>query len=202
MVDQENLRYEHWYAARTRSNFEKTVRDSLDSQGFETYLPLFEEIHQWKDRRKRVMLPLFPGYVFVRFLDEPARRLKVQMARGMVRILGKDGTPEAIPDAQLDSVRRLLGANALCIRQTLLQTGAPIVVKRGPLKGLEGILTRVKTQARLVITLPLLQQSVATEIDLADVEPISRGRAPKPAEKLDTDATPRVRTMSTAYGVL
>lgn len=159
-----------WYAAHTRSNFEKRVAAELEAKGVESYLPAYQEIHQWKDRRKRVDLPLFPGYVFVRFGDRPGRRLAVLQTAGVLRLLGHAGELEPVDSAELEAIRLLLRSNSRCVAHPFLREGARVRVKRGALAGVEGILTRLKNQNRLVISVTLLAQSVAVEVDTANVE--------------------------------
>src|SRR5690348_7025936 len=91
-----------WYAIRSRSNFEKKIAMELAGKGVEHFLPAYEEIHQWKDRKRTVSVPLFPGYVFARFVDEPGLRRKVLTTSGLVQILGSFGRPEPIPDQQIE----------------------------------------------------------------------------------------------------
>lgn len=159
-----------WYALYTRSNFEKRVAEELTAKHVENYLPLVEQIHQWKDRRKRVEVPVFPGYVFVRFEDSQSARLQVLRTSGSVRLLGQADRIEPVPDAEIESIRRLLRARVPCFSHPFLREGAWVRVRRGPLRDVEGLLVRVKSKTRLVLSVALLSQSVATEIDMADVE--------------------------------
>ena len=159
-----------WYAVYTRSNFEKRVAAELTALRVENYLPVVEQVHQWKDRKKVVEVPVFPGYVFSRFADSQAARLRVLRAGGAVRILGSSEWIEPIPEGEIESIRRLLQARVPCFVHPFLREGAWVRVKRGPLRDLEGLLVRVKSATRLVLSIALLSQSVATEIDAADVE--------------------------------
>lgn len=168
-----------WYAVYTRSNFEKRVAAELSGKRLEFYLPTFQELHQWKDRKKLVDVPVFPGYVFARFHDSSRHRLQVLQTSGAVRILGHGDGIEPVPDVEIESIRRLLKANVPCFAHPFLQEGAWVRVKRGALKDLEGLLVRVKSKTRLVLTVTLLSQSVATEIDVSDVEVIRPARRPK-----------------------
>lgn len=169
-----------WYAVYTRSNFEKRVATELTAKGVENYLPLVEEAHQWKDRRKLVEMPVFSGYVFARFGDSSPLRMKVLRVTGAVRILGSQGQIEAVPECEIESIRRLLKANVVCFAHPFLREGAWVRVKRGPLKDVEGMLVRLKNKTRLVVSISLLSQSVGTEIDIQDVEVI-RPAGKKPA---------------------
>lgn len=164
----------HWYAIQTRSNFERTVLSDLGAGGVGGYLPCFAEVHQWKDRKKLVERALFPGYVFARFVNDAAVRLRVLQARGSVRILGHCGSIEPIPDAEIEAIQRALSAKRPLLAHPFLRVGAWVRVRRGPLKDVEGRLVRVKNCTRLVLSISLLSQSVATEIDAADVEVIQR----------------------------
>jgi transcription antitermination factor NusG len=165
-----------WYAINTRSNFEKRIADELSGNGVPSYLPAYVEIHQWKDRKQRVSVPLFPGYVFGRFRNSAGDRLQVLKRTGVVRILGHAGEIEAVPEGEIEAVQKILAACVPCFAHPLLREGRRVRVIRGALSGLEGILARVKKQSRLVVSIPLLNQSVAAEMDASDVEPIgSRG---------------------------
>jgi len=165
-----------WYAVHSRSNFERRVAAELASKGFESYLPAYEEIHRWKDRQKKVEIPLFPGYVFVRFPDLPHLRLPVLQTTGVVRILGHDGTIETVPEEEIEAVRTLLNSKAPCFAHPFLREGVRVRVKRGALKDLEGTLVRIKNQDRLVISVSLIAQSIAAEVDILDVEPVGSSR--------------------------
>jgi transcription antitermination factor NusG len=161
-----------WYAIHGRSNFEKRIAGELSEKGITSYLPAFEEVHQWKDRKRKVEMPLFPGYVFARFFDDPETRLRVLRTAGVVRILGRGGEIEAVPEKQIESVRTVLTSRIPCFAHPMLRVGSPVRVVRGPLRGLEGMLARSKRQARLVVSVPLLNQSVTVEMNASDVEPI------------------------------
>jgi len=160
----------HWYAVQTRSRFERSVEAELTAKGLETYLPAVREIHRWKDRKKQVDVPLFSGYVFTRIPDHPTRRLDVLRTNGTVRILGNGAGIEPVPDYEIEAIRQLLQARVTCFSHPFLRQGAWVRVKYGPLEGVEGLLTRMKNQSRLVISVQMLSQSVATEIDAEDVE--------------------------------
>jgi transcription antitermination factor NusG len=168
---------ERWYAVQTRSRFEKVVRAELMEQGIEQYLAVFEDVHQWKDREKVVELPLFSGYIFVRFQDVEAARLRVLRTNGVVRILGAGGAIEPIPSKEIDSIRQLLLSGNGCHPHPFIREGCWVRVRRGVLAGVEGRLVRVKSQTRLVLSINLLSRSVATEVDTRDVEPMLEPRA-------------------------
>jgi len=164
-----NKALSQWYAVQTRSNFEKHTCVELHARGVEHYCPAFREVHQWADRKKVVERPLFPGYVFARFSDSGALRLRILQAPGAVRILGGEKI-EAIPDEEIDSIRKLLNSGRQCTAHPFLREGSWVRVRRGALKNVEGTLIRVKNETRLVLSIALLCKSVATEVDIADVE--------------------------------
>lgn len=166
-----------WYAVHVRSNYEKRVATELAAKGIESYVPAVVEKRNWTDRKKLIEAPLFPGYVFTRFDDAPASRTAVLRTAGAVRILGFGDSLEAVPDTEIEYLQQLLQANVSILTHPLLREGAWVRIRRGPLKDLEGLLVRVKSEARLVLSVKLLSRSVSTEIDLGDVE-LVRGASP------------------------
>ena len=166
-----------WYAVQTRSRFEKAVREDLDRNRIENYLPVFHECHQWKDRRKVVEVPLFPGYVFVRFSREAnALRQRVLRTAGVVRILGSCGEMEPVPDYEVSALRALTMSGSHFTPHPFLREGSWVRVRKGALAGIEGRLVRVKSLTRLVLSVSLLSQSVSTEVDAHYVEPVPERR--------------------------
>jgi len=163
---------QRWYAVQTRSNLEKCVTTELTAKGLENYCPVYQEVHQWADRKKLIQRPVFPGYVFTRFADTESARLLVVRTHGTVRILGMGETIEPIPDQEIDSIRRMLTSAHTCFAHPFLRQGSWVRVRSGALKGMEGILVRVKNTTRLVLSINLLSNSVATEVDVRDVEVI------------------------------
>jgi transcription termination/antitermination protein NusG len=152
------------------------VRSDLNAAGIENFFASVTQPHQWKDRKKLVEEALFPGYVFVRLRGEQADRLRVLRTNGVVRIVGFGETIAPIPDQEIESIRRLLSSSGSCHPHPFIREGSRVRVRRGPLKGLEGWLTRTKGHARLVLSVNVLSQSVATEVGFADVEPIGGSR--------------------------
>ena len=167
-----------WYAVRTRSNFETRVAEGLFGKGIDQFVPCYEEVHQWKDRKKKVRVPLFPGYVFTRFQDSPEMRISVMRTNGVVSILGHAGAIEPVPEHELAAVRTILAARVGCGPHPFLREGALVRVTRGALTGLEGLLVKIKNQARLVVSVSLLSRSVAAEVSARDIEPIRMSGRP------------------------
>ena len=168
---------ELWYAVRVRSNYEKHVRLSLRGKGFETFLPLYSKLSKWSDRVREIDAPLFPGYVFGRF--DAVRRLPVLLTPGVVNIVGNATGPLSVDEEELNGVRRLVESGGPIAPWAYLAAGDIVEVERGALTGLRGILLRVKDACRLIVSLTLLQRSVAVEMDCDSVRLVtSRGSAP------------------------
>jgi transcription antitermination factor NusG len=158
-----------WYAAHTRANHEKRLAEQLAERSVEHFLPLYECVRRWKDRRVTLQLPLFPGYILVRIaLREKMRVLQIP---GVARLVGFNGSPVALPDAEIDALREKLNRRVRAEPHAYLQAGRRVRVKTGPLEGFEGILVRRKHKYRIVVSISLIMRSIAVEVDLADVEP-------------------------------
>lgn len=160
-----------WWALYTRHQHEKTVAEMLSAKGFEVFLPLYDSVRKWKDRRKLISFPLFPGYVFVRGGME--RRLQIVSTPGIHMILTHGATFATIPEEEIDAVRRSVAGKLKVEPHPFLRCGERVRVKCGTLESVEGILVRFKGSARLVISVEMLAQSVAVEIDAMDVEPVT-----------------------------
>jgi transcription antitermination factor NusG len=158
-----------WWALYTRHQHEKTVAQVLATKGFDVFLPLYDSVRRWKDRSKTVSLPLFPCYVFVR--GGLSRRLHVLTTPGVHMILYSGERIAIIPNDQIDAVRRAVDSPCRVEPHPFLRCGETVRVTRGSLEGVRGVLVRKKSLDRLVISVEMLAQSVAVEIDAADVEP-------------------------------
>jgi transcription antitermination factor NusG len=160
----------HWYAVYTRSRHEKVVHQALEAAGIGSYLPLRRVLSQWKDRRRWVRKPLFPGYLFVKAPDE--RLWTVRDIAGVVCIVGQGPDPTPVPAAQVESVRRMMEDAAQADPWPYMKEGTRVRVIAGPLIGLEGFVVERKNQCRLIVSVDLLGRSVATEIEAASLEPL------------------------------
>jgi len=170
----------HWYAVYTKSNYEKKVASQLQHKGITNYLPLWREVHSWTDRKKIVEVPLFRGYVFARFADSGRNRLTILQTPGVARIVGI-GDIEPIPDAEITAIQQLLTSRVQCAPHPFLCEGDWVRVTKGPLQGLEGLFLRQKSPTRLLISVSLISQSVAAEIEAGDVKVVSpEGPRPVP----------------------
>jgi len=159
-----------WWALYTRHQHEKTVADMLSAKGFEVFLPQYDSIRRWKDRRKVLSLPLFPSYVFVR--GELGRRLQILTTPGVHMILAHGDSFAAIPEGEIEAVRRTVDGHFRVEPHPFLKCGDRVRVVRGSLQGVEGILVRKKNTFRLVISVAMLAQSVGVEVYAADVEAV------------------------------
>ncbi len=160
-----------WWALYTRHQHEKVVTQILTSKGFEVFLPLYESIRRWKDRSKTLSLPLFPCYVFVR--GGLSRRSLVVTTPGVHMILYNGERIAVIPNEEIDAIRKAVEGPFRVAPHPFLRCGERVRVTRGSLEGVEGVLTRKKSLYRLVLSVDMLAQSVAVEIDASDVEPAS-----------------------------
>ena len=160
----------NWYALFTRYRHEKSVASSLSNKNHEVYLPLYRSVRRWQDRAKQILFPLFPCYVFIR--EGMDRQLQVLTTPGVLHIVASGGRPAIVPQSQLDAVRRIVESSLAVESHPYLQTGDRVRINAGPLTGLEGILTRKKGQARLVVSMDMLGRSAAVEVDDLNVERI------------------------------
>ncbi len=160
-----------WYAVYTRARHEKVVAEELWLRQIECLLPLQERLSRWKDRRKLVQFPLFPGYLFVR-TDMGSRRLDVLKVPSIVRIIGFNGVPERIPNAQIEAVKSLVFNEIPLNPHPFIREGDRARILCGPLRGVEGLLLEKKNRYTFILSIDLIQQSVACEIDAADVEKV------------------------------
>jgi transcription antitermination factor NusG len=158
-----------WYAVYTVPRHEKVVARQMDGSGVHNFLPLYRSVHRWKDRRKEVDLPLFPGYVFVQMAFR--NRLQVQRLPGVVQIVSFNGKPAPLSEAEIEALRAGLARNACVEPHPYLKVGRRVRVRSGPMAGLCGILVRRKEKFRVVLSVDLIKQAIALEVDIADVEP-------------------------------
>jgi transcription antitermination factor NusG len=164
----------NWYAVYTRSRHEQKTNERLLEKKIETFLPLIERWSRRKDRRKRIQIPLFPGYLFVRTLLEAQIHLEILKTEGVVQILGNNENPIPIPGEQIRAIQSLIRNGVAIERHPYLKEGMKVRVVNGPLMGIEGILVKTETKKnRLIISVDLLQESVSVEMDDLDIEPIS-----------------------------
>jgi len=160
-----------WWAVYTRHQHEKAVAGMLSAKGFEVFLPLYNSSRHWKDRNKTLSLPLFPCYLFVR--GEFTRRLQVVATPGVHMILCNGDHHAIVPEPEILAIRKTVEGPFPIEPHPFFNCGEKVRVMRGALEGIEGILVRKKNQYRLILSVAMLEQSVAVEIDASDVESIA-----------------------------
>jgi transcription antitermination factor NusG len=158
-----------WFAVWTRSRHEASVLSQLESKQIEAFLPTITRWSRWKDRKKRVDWPLFPGYCFTRI--DPIDALPVLKCSGVVSLVCFEGQPAAIPDREIESLRTLVASELRYDPCPLIHEGMLVEVQWGPLRGVIGRLVRKGSRARLVLSVDLIGQGVSVEVDAADVRP-------------------------------
>ena len=158
---------QEWFAVWTRSRHEQVVREQLERKGVETFLPTITRWSRWKDRKKQIDWPLFPGYCFARF--DALERLPILKCSGVVSIVSFDGEPAPIPASELAGIRQLVESDLAYDPCPLIREGDMVEVTHGPLKGVVGRLVRKGSHARLVLSVELIGQGVSVEVDAADV---------------------------------
>jgi len=164
---------QQWYAVHVRSRHEIKVVERLTQAGKEVFLPTVERQRTWKDRKKTVAFPLFPGYLFVSITRHINDRLSILKTQGVVRFLGAiTGEPEPVPEEQIISLKRLVASKEELDPYPYLKEGRRVRVKSGPLAGVEGILAQKKDNHMLVLSVDILQQGVSVKIEASEVEPI------------------------------
>ena len=166
----------HWYAAYTCAQHEKRVREHLEQRSIEAFLPLYQTVHRWKDRRVQLSLALFPGYVFVRLALRD--RLQVLQVPGVARLVGFNGQPTPLRDEEIEGIRACLVHGYRLKPHPYLEAGQRVRISGGPFQGLEGIVRRKKGRLRFIISLNLILRSVLAEINEADLEAPSRHSFP------------------------
>jgi transcription antitermination factor NusG len=169
-IDRSSCVDQPWWAIYTRHQHEKTVSDMLTAKGFDVFLPLYSATRRWKDRSKLLSLPLFPCYVFVKGGSE--RKLQVVSTPGVHMILYHGERVAVVPEEQIDAIRRLIEGRFRVEPHPFLKCGQRVRVLRGALEGVEGILVRKKNSCRLVLSVDMLAQAVAMEVNASDVEPV------------------------------
>ena len=158
-----------WFALWTRSRHEQVVRAQLEQRHVDAFLPTITRWSRWRDRKKKIDWPLFPGYCFARF--NPRERLPILKCAGVVNILSFEGEPAPIPEHEIDGIRQLVESDLAYDPCPIIHEGMMVEVAHGPLRGVVGRLLRKNEKARLVLSVDLIGQAVSVEVDAADVRP-------------------------------
>ncbi|MBN1104371.1 MAG: UpxY family transcription antiterminator [Deltaproteobacteria bacterium] len=155
-----------WYALHTRSHFEQKVFDGIAGKSIEAFLPRVQVMSRRRDRRKKILIPLLPGYVFVHFEMEPEIYWEIIKTVGVVRMVGFRGTPTAAREEEISSLMILNGTDRTVQNRSYMKTGDRVMIMEGPLKGLAGFYVRHKGHSdKVVVSVELLQRSLAVEIE-------------------------------------
>jgi len=160
-----------WYALRVRPRAEWMVQANLRNKGYDLLLPTYKSRRRWSDRIKVLEMPLFPGYVFCRF--DSRTRLPILMTPGVLFVVGIGKTPHPVEDSEIAALQQVMESGLTCAPHPYLTVGQRVRVEHGSLAGLTGIVTHLKNELRLIISVNLLMRSVSVEIDHAWVEPIN-----------------------------
>jgi transcription antitermination factor NusG len=163
-----------WFAVHTRYQHEQTVATTLMNKGFSVFLPTYDCIRRWSDRKKQIASPLFPGYLF--FADEINRWIQILSTPGVNAIVKIGNVPAEIPNNEIMAIRRMVESTLRVEPHPFLSDGDLVRIKAGPLAGLEGIVSRKKDALRLILSVQILGQSAAVEIDGCDVERLKPSR--------------------------
>ena len=167
-----------WYALFTKSRQERIASIRLQALDIPFFLPMNDEVHQWSDRKQLVSVPLFPGYLFIHIERLSKKKLHVVNAPGVVGFVGNQSGPLPIPDSEIESIRTMFTRGDKCRPHAFLKEGDRIRMVRGPLSGIEGTLLRSGAKAQLVVSINIIQRSVAVTVSEHDVEPALSHAAP------------------------
>jgi transcription antitermination factor NusG len=167
---QERMNNDLWYALKVRPRSESIVADHLSAKGYSPFLPTYQSRRRWSDRIKTIDLPLFPGYLFCQF--DVNKRMPILTTPGVGSIVGLGPNPAPIETAEIESIRTVVSAGVAYTPHPYLKTGQVVRIERGALMGLHGMVTEVKNELRLILSVNLLMRSVSIEIDRTWVEPV------------------------------
>jgi transcription antitermination factor NusG len=160
-----------WFAMKTRSRFEKKVTFELQEKGIETFLPLHSVKRQWSDRRQIVSVPLFSGYAFARITSDQATRIQVLRTNGVVGFVGSTFSGTPIPDEEIEAIRQVLREQIPFSLHPYVKVGQNVRIRGGALDGIKGILTKVNGDHSLIVSVELIQRSVAMRVTGYEIEP-------------------------------
>jgi len=162
----------NWYAIRTRPRNEKWIAGQLQGKGVFTFLPLLQQIHQWSDRRSKVVIPMFSCYVFVHTAQTAEERLKILRTPGVLGFIGteRQGTP--IPDCQIENLRTAIREKIPCAVHPFISIGQRVRIRGGSLNGIEGILVKKGADQSVVLSVELLRRSISIRVDGYEIESV------------------------------
>jgi transcription termination/antitermination protein NusG len=159
---EKNERKIQWYAIQVRSRSEISTAQALSGKGFEPFVPLYKSRRAWSDRKVELELPLFPGYIFCQF--DPRIRLPIITTPNVLRIVGTGKSPLPIEAAEIEAVQKIVQLGYQAKPHPFLMVGTRVVIERGPLMGLEGIVKGYKNRL-LILSIGMVQQSICVDLD-------------------------------------
>ena len=165
-----------WLALRVKSNCEKAVATAVQLKGFEEFLPLYRSSHRWSDRLKSIDAPLFPGYVFCHI--DPDVRLPILTIPGALHFVGIGKVPVPVEDSEIAAIQKAVTSGLPAEPWEYLTVGQMVRLEAGPLAGLEGILIETRDRCRVVVSVGLLQRSVAVQVERSWVTPLGPNGRP------------------------
>jgi len=171
-----------WFAIHTRARHEKQIETRLRDCGISTFLPVVKEVHRWSDRRKIVELPLFSCYLFVHIAPSEKTRLTVLGTDGVIGLVGVRGRGTPVPDAEIECIRQLLNRNIALLPHAFLKVGQRVRIRGGSLDGIEGVIAGGNGDRKLVVSIELIQRSVAVTVEGYDIEAINPQNNPQNAQ--------------------
>ncbi len=157
-----------WYAVQVRSRQEAYVAQQIDGKGYECFLPSSKRRKVWSDRIRETEEPIFPGYLFCRF--DPMYRLGILTTPNVIQIVGNNRKPVPVDESEITALQVLVASGLANQSCNYLEVGDRVRIESGPLRGLAGIMVDTRNSRRLVISVSLLQRSIAVEIDSAVVK--------------------------------
>jgi transcription antitermination factor NusG len=161
-----------WFALHVRTRHETAIASFLEAKGYEQFVPLYKFKKRWSDRVKELEAPLFPGYLFCRF--DPQFRLPILKTPGVIQIIGYNRIPTPIDESEISAIQTVIESGLQTQPWPFLEVGERVRIGSGSLRGLDGIVVKMKENHRLVVSVTLLRRSVAVEIDSSLVEPFSK----------------------------
>jgi transcription antitermination factor NusG len=165
-------RFEHpWYVLQVKAGREKSTAFLLSQKGLTEFLPMYTSVRRWSDRTKSIQVPLFPGYVFCRF--DAQKRLPILTTPGVLSVVGSGGVPEAVDETEVAGIQSVVQSGLLMQPWPFLKIGEQVTIQEGPLRNVQGVLTEIKGRSNLVVSVTLLQRSVAVCIERTAVRPVA-----------------------------
>jgi transcription antitermination factor NusG len=155
---------QYWFAVQTKAKHEKRVATELKEKGVTVFLPLFAEVHQWSDRKRKVELPLFNSYVFVRIGGDQDSRISVLQTNSVFRFVGVRGIGIPIPDAQIEALQTIVRQKVPFVPYPFLNLSQKVRVRGGSLDGICGVLLAINDDRSLIVSVESIQRSIAIRI--------------------------------------